>query len=68
MIDFDQNTILALLPPAGTVVLAFLLVVIVDLARPGRDGCVTSSRSVGCPAADGADRGHRAARRRTSAC
>ncbi len=46
MIGVDQNTILALLPPAGMVVLAFLLV-IVDLARPGRDRLITYVASAG---------------------
>ena len=36
MIGVDQNTILALLPPAGVALLA-MLVVIVDMARPARD-------------------------------
>jgi NADH-quinone oxidoreductase subunit N len=36
MIGVDANTILALLPPAGVALLA-LLVVLVDMYRPGRD-------------------------------
>ena len=46
MIGIDQNTVLALMPPAGMVVLAFLLV-IVDLARPGRDRLITYVASAG---------------------
>ena len=36
MIGVDANTILALLPPAGVALLALILVM-VDMARPGRD-------------------------------
>ncbi len=36
MISIDANTILALIPPAGVALLA-LLVVLFDIARPGRD-------------------------------
>src|SRR5438128_10707464 len=36
MISIDANTILALLPPAGVALLA-LLVVLFDIAWPGRD-------------------------------
>ena len=40
MISIDQNTLLALMPPAGLALLA-MLVVIVDIARPERDRLVT---------------------------
>ncbi|CAN5729184.1 NADH-quinone oxidoreductase subunit N [soil metagenome] len=36
MINLDSNTLLALLPPAGLALLA-MLVVVVDMVRPGRD-------------------------------
>ena len=46
MIQFDANTILALLPVVGLAVLA-MLVVAVDLAWPGRDAPVTLVSSAG---------------------
>ena len=46
MITFDANTMLALLPVVGVALLA-VLVVIVDLAWPGRDGVITAVASVG---------------------
>jgi NADH-quinone oxidoreductase subunit N len=46
MIQFDANTILALLPVAGLAFLA-MLVVAVDLAWPGKDSRVTLVASVG---------------------
>jgi NADH-quinone oxidoreductase subunit N len=46
MIDFDANTILALLPVVGVAVLA-MLVVVVDLSFPGNDRAVTLTASVG---------------------
>lgn len=36
MISFDSNTIIALLPPVGVAILA-LIVVMIDMYRPGRD-------------------------------
>jgi NADH-quinone oxidoreductase subunit N len=41
MFAFDSNTILALLPVAGLAVLAMALIII-DIARPGRDGLLTA--------------------------
>ena len=41
MITFDQNTLLALLPVAGTALLA-MLVVIADIAWPNRDRLIVS--------------------------
>jgi NADH-quinone oxidoreductase subunit N len=46
VIGFDQNTILALLPPVGLALLA-MLVIVVDIAKPGRDGLVATVASVG---------------------
>jgi len=46
MLSFDSNTILALLPVVGIVLLAFLLVA-VDLAWPGNDRRVTWVAAVG---------------------
>ncbi|HEY7023737.1 MAG TPA: NADH-quinone oxidoreductase subunit N [Candidatus Limnocylindrales bacterium] len=46
MISFDANTILALLPVAGTALLAMLLVA-VDLALPDNDRAVTWIGSIG---------------------
>ena len=46
MLSFDANTILALLPVVGIILLAFLLVA-VDLAWPGKDRRVTWVASVG---------------------
>jgi NADH-quinone oxidoreductase subunit N len=41
MISVDVNTILALLPPAGVALLALILVM-VDIARPGRDRLIVA--------------------------
>ena len=41
MITFDQNTLLALLPVAGTALLA-MLVVIADIAWPNRDRLIVT--------------------------
>ena len=46
MIDFDSNTILALLPVVGAAVLA-LLVIVADLAWPGNDKAITVVASLG---------------------
>jgi len=46
MISLDQNTLLALLPPAGLALLA-MLIVIVDIARPERDRLITGVAAAG---------------------
>jgi NADH-quinone oxidoreductase subunit N len=46
MISIDSNTLLALLPPAGLALLA-MLVIIVDIAQPERDGLLTVVASGG---------------------
>ncbi len=46
MIQFDANTILALLPVAGLALLALAMIVI-DIARPGRDGLLVGFAAVG---------------------
>ena len=46
MIVFDSTTILGLAPPVLVVLLA-LIIVLVDLARPGRDGLITGLGAAG---------------------
>ena len=46
MIQFDQNTVLALLPPAGLALLA-MLVIVVDIARPERHRLLTTVAAIG---------------------
>jgi NADH:ubiquinone oxidoreductase subunit 2 (subunit N) len=46
VITIDQNTLLALLPPAGLALLA-MLIVIVDITWPNRDRMVAMVAAVG---------------------